>query len=135
MALTRDRNTQRRWDGRSIVLKVKAATTIYAGGLVAVDSTGYAVPAADTAGHKVAGIADDFVDNSAGASGDERVTVRTGVFKLANNGTNPVIQTTVLAACQVADDQTVRASGGTNSIVAGVVQEIDPDGGIWVMVG
>lgn len=133
-ALTTDRNTTRRVILRSIELKVKAATTIYQGSIVAVDATGYAVPASDAANLKVVGIAKAKADNSAGADGAVSVVAEKGTFKLANNGVNPVVQATIGAAPQVADDQTVRASGATNAITVGVVDEIDPDGGIWVWI-
>lgn len=124
-ALTADRNTVSLWKGRSIPLKVKASTRIRKGALVAVDATGFAIPAGDTAGHIVKGIATEDTDNSTGASGDKTVVVDTGVFLVDNNGTNPIVQATVGSNAQVQDDHTVRASGSVNSIVAGKVEFID----------
>ena len=69
-----DRNTQRK-DGIEIGLPVAASTEIEAGHLVAVNSSGYAVPAGDTSGHKVMGVAQESVDNSDGSNGDMTVVV------------------------------------------------------------
>lgn len=111
---------------------VKAATTIYAGNLVAVDSTGYAVPAADTAGHKVVGIADEYVDNSTGASAAETVTVRSKCAVLLNNDdTNTVVQADVGGHVYVNDATTVDNDGGTNAVVAGRCLGIET-AGVWV---
>jgi hypothetical protein len=131
-ALTKDRNTVSAWKGRRISLKVKANAVIYKGAMVAVDATGFAVPAADTAGLKVMGVAQDSVNNTGGADGAVSVDVDKGVFLVNNNGTNAVVQATVGSDCQVADDNTVRASGAANNIVAGVVDFIDATGQIGV---
>ena len=47
-ALSTDKLVER-YDGQVIALTCKAATTIYKGSLVAIDATGYAVPAANSA--------------------------------------------------------------------------------------
>lgn len=131
-ALTVDRNTAAKTLGRRISLKVKAATKIFAGSLVAVEAaTGFAVPAADTVGHQVIGRAEEQVDNTAGASGDKEVRAHKGVFKWGNNAGAPVVQATIGDSVMVGDDNSVRITS-TNSIPAGIVDSIDPDGGIWV---
>jgi len=55
---------------------MKASTTIYMGAHVCVDTNGQALPAADTAGYKYVGIADERVTSA--ASGSYYVRVRTG---------------------------------------------------------
>lgn len=134
-ALTQDRNTPRRYLEREVVLDVKGSTTIYAGAMVAVDSTGYAVPAADTSGHTVIGRAQETVDNSGGSDGDEEIAVAKGVFKYDNaGGANDIVQADHGADCHVYDDQTVgKAAGVTNNIVAGKVDDLDSDG-VWVAI-
>lgn len=62
-------------DPRILSAKVKGSTTIYKGAMVAIDSSGYAVPAANTAGHKFIGIALEKIDNSAGANGEKEIRV------------------------------------------------------------
>jgi hypothetical protein len=98
-----DRNTTYR-EGLEIEFPVKAATRLYSGSLVAVDSSGYAVPASNTAGHKLVGIGLEQVDNSTGANGAVSIRVRTaGVFEF---GATSISQANVGADMYVVDDQT-----------------------------
>lgn len=100
---------------------VAAAATIYAGALVALNASGYAVPAADASGLKALGRAEADALNAAGLAGALTLTVKRGVFGYSNDATNPVAITHVGSACYVVDDATVSSDGGTNSIVAGLV--------------
>jgi hypothetical protein len=98
-----DRNTAYR-QGLEMEYPLKASTRIYAGSMVALDSTGYAVPAANATGHKFVGVALQQVDNSAGANGAVLVRVRTaGVFDF---GATSISQANVGADMYVVDDQT-----------------------------
>jgi hypothetical protein len=102
-ACTTDRNTTYRM-GVEIAYPVKAATRIYAGSMVAVDNTGYALPAANATGHKLVGVALEQVDNSTGANGAVLIRVRTtGVFDF---GATSISQANVGADMYVVDDQT-----------------------------
>ncbi len=133
MALNKDRETLRR-DGRHLVFEMAAAAKIFGGGMVAVDGSGNALPAADVAGLKVAGIAEVHVDNSAGVAGEKTVLVERGrAYKLANSAANPVTAAQLLTEVYVEDDETVAAAGGTNSIVAGRCLAVDSDG-VWVEI-
>jgi len=133
MALNKDRETPRR-DGRRLVIGVAAATEIFGGGMVAVDGSGNALPAADSAGLKVAGIAEEHVDNSDGVAGEKEMLVERGrAYKLANSAANPVTAAHLLTDVYVEDDETVAATGGTNSIVAGRCIAVDSDG-VWVEI-
>ncbi|MCA9678949.1 MAG: hypothetical protein KC464_28220 [Myxococcales bacterium] len=133
-ALTADRITKSRATGRSFTGDVAAATTIYLGSLVAKNAAGYIVPAADTAGLVVVGVAMAAVDNSAGGNGDLTVTIMTGVFRL-ENAAGAIVQASKHGLCYVADDQSVStAAAMTNDVVAGIVDAIDTDG-VWVAVG
>lgn len=118
--------------GLTLALPVAASTKIYAGTLVAVDANGYAVPASDTASLKVVGRCEALADNSAGSAGDIRVTVARGSFWYANSGTDAVDANDRFKVCYVADDQTVRETGGTNSIKAGLVLDVDATKGVLV---
>ncbi len=131
MALTSDKNSPKT-KGEIITVPVAAATKIFAGGLVAIDANGYLVPASDTAGLKVIGIADYATDNSQGANGDVSVNVSRGVVKVDNSATHAVAQVNVGGAVFVEADDVV-ASQSTNSIVAGIVVELADDG-VWVDV-
>jgi hypothetical protein len=84
MALSADRNTERK-DGQFVVLPVYRSVCIYAGGMVSINSSGYAIPAADTASTIFVGVAEETADNSAHAT-DGYINVlvrRTGCFKFA----------------------------------------------------
>jgi hypothetical protein len=128
-AATEDIDTDSR-PGDTVALPVKAAISIFAGTLVAIDAAGWAVPASDTANLKVVGRCREAVDNSAGANGDLKVVVEKGVFHFSNSGSSAVAQANVGATCVVEDDNTV-ALDTTNDIVAGLVVEVDANG-VWV---
>lgn len=118
--LTKDRNTVRK-DGIEVAYPVAASTKIYAGSQVCINTSGYAVPAADTAGYKFVGVAQEYVDNSAGANGDLTVRVRRkGSFEFAGAG---FTVTDVDKVCFASDDQTVALST-TNSVVVGRIAEV-----------
>jgi len=118
-ALTQDRPTPYR-EGIEMDLLVAASTKIFAGSLVSLNSSGYAAPAADTAGHRFAGVALEQVDNSAGANGAKKVRVRrTGVFEF---DAASITQAMVGDAMYVADDHTFDdAAGPTNDVRVGVL--------------
>ena len=133
MALSADRKTPMR-DGESIELQVAASTKIYAGGMVAKNASGYAVPAADAANLVVMGRAEEYVDNSSGANGDETVLVRRNrAFKFKNSAANAVTIAHLGGNVYVEDDETVASSGGSNNIVAGKCIGVDSDG-VWVEI-
>ena len=118
--LTAPRNTPEYVDNTFVT--VEAGGTIYEGGMVAINSSGKAVAAADTAGLKVIGRA----ENPA-VSGD-KVKIRMGVFGWDNDQTNAVAAKDVGKLCYVVDDHTVSIDDQTNGVVAGVVKGVDADG-------
>ncbi len=102
--LAEDRKSIRK-DGTLFSHPVAASTTLYAGALVNLDSTGYAIPSADDATHTFAGKADAQADNSSGADGDERVEGhREGVFEYSATG---MTQSNVNDDAYVVDDNTI----------------------------
>lgn len=111
-ALSADREYFSYGQGEVREYPVYQATTIYQGGMVCLNSTGYAIAAAATAGNKLIGICTEKADNSAGSSGDINVKVAMkGVVNLvgasltlAKINTNPDVWVT--------DDQTVTTSPG-----------------------
>jgi hypothetical protein len=117
--LTRDRATAYR-EGIELEYPVAAATKIYAGSLVCVNSDGYAVPAADTSGYRFVGAAMEQMDNSSGANGDQVVRVRrSGVFEF---DAVSITQAMVGDAMYAVDDHTFDdASGPTNDVKVGVL--------------
>jgi len=128
-----DRDTARK-DGITLGIKVAAATSIDAGKLVAINATGFGVPASDAAGLKVVGVAQETIDNSAGGNGDKSVLImRKKAFHLANAATNAVAAAHIMTNVYVKDTATVSSNGGTNSIVAGLCIEVD-GAGVWVEI-
>ena len=119
MPLSADRKTKYR-EGIELEYKVAASAKIYAGSLVCLNTSGYAVPGADTASFKFLGVAREQADNSSGANGDITVRVRRkGVFRLVASG---MAVTDIGAAVYVSDDQTV-AKSTTNSVACGKIAE------------
>ena len=118
-ALTRDRATPYR-EGIEVEYLVAANTKIYAGSLVCVNAAGYAVPAADTAGYQLAGVALEQVDNSDGSDGGKTVRLRrTGVFEF---DAVSISQSMVGLLMYAADDHTFDdAAGLTNDIKVGLL--------------
>lgn len=119
-ALTTDRITETKHPGLKSY-PVKASTKIYDGALVAVDSNGYALPAADTSGLKVVGVADSTVDNSSGAAGDLWINVKVPI--IARFDASSITQAMVGQVMYVVDDHTFDDAIGTNAIKAGRLVE------------
>jgi len=130
MALSADRDTKRK-DGSLGSFPV-AVSKIYAGDIVMLNSSGYAIPGADTASCMFAGVATEQVDNSAGSAGDKRITVhRKGCFLFA------------IAAAAITDIGKavyVEDGGGTvglvgttdNDIPCGKISEYEDATHVWV---
>lgn len=124
MGLAADRQTRIKAGGptRSGQGDVAASTKIYFGSLIARNATGYIVPASDAAALKVIGIAQQFVDNSAGADGALTVQYITGVEAELVNSAGAIAQSGKLAKCYVVDDQTVTTKAlSSHQVVAGTV--------------
>lgn len=139
-ALAQDRNTNRRYVERYLAddALIAATTTVWNGSLVAANANGELRPAADVAATTVVGVAQRRMTNTTGAAAKNALPakVAAGVFKFVTTGGNALTAADIGKNACVLDDQTVvRAAGTTNSIVAGTVESIDPDGGIWVKVG
>lgn len=131
-ALTKDRITERKELGFK-AYRMAASTKIYAGSLVALNTSGYAVPAADTAGFQVIGIADAQYDNSTGAAAD--LWCKVFAPCLAKLPTISITQAMLGRPMFVVDDQTVDDAQGTNKVLAGVLREYVSATLGWVEVG
>ena len=131
-ALAQDRNTPMKGDARAVLYKVAAATQIYKGAIVSVNATGFLVPASDTAGTLVVGIANGNVDNTGGADGALSCLVQKGVAGLRAD-TTPITQAEVGRAVMVQDDGNITtAAVATNDIAAGTLDSIGSDGLFYV---
>lgn len=133
-ALTKDRNTARR-DGVHYSDPVAAATVIFAGALVCLNAAGNAVPGATSTTLVARGVAQQQVDNSAGAIGDLRVETRRGVFCFANSASGDLITKAEIGDnAYIVDDQTVaKTSGSSTRSVAGVIRDVDT-AGVWIEI-
>lgn len=132
-ATTLERDTQRRL-GDQVAYPVLAATKVLAGTLVVLTAAGYAQGGAVATTLKAAGVAQDTVDNTAGASGDLKVTVRRdGWHRFANSAAGDLITIAdINANCYIVDNQTVAKTDGTATrSIAGKVRDIDASG-VWI---
>jgi len=114
--------------------KVDGGSVIYKGSLVCLNSLGYLVPAGDTAGFTgVVGVADEKVDNSAGADGDLECRVVSGdAYQFAATSITQAMVGTVM---YVVDDQTFDdAAGATNEIPAGILVKRDGNTQGWLYI-
>lgn len=140
-SLSAERLTPREGDG--YVYKAKcAAVKIYAGSLVATNSSGYAGPlTASTYATAVLGVAEETVDNSGGSAGDLSIKIRRGCkFAFDNDGTNAVAQSHTGKKPGFMDATSVNNAGGTPAITPASLAEaridgIDPDTSqVWVFI-
>lgn len=117
-AAAADRDSKLRF-GQKYVYPVKGSKTIYGGTLVCVGADGYAIPAADTAGARVVGVAANYVKNGSSTDGavsvevwrDRHLAITTAGATVADVG-RPVF---------VAYDNEVSLVNG--NVIAGVVTE------------
>jgi hypothetical protein len=146
MALTGPKKTQMMAVGGMLVIAVAAIAACQQGGLCILDD-GYGRPAregqgadnaakaVDAATHRCIGI---FTESVVGgvANGDVKTTIQSGSFKFKNSAAGDLIGVTEIGRrCYIVDDETVaKTSPNATRAVAGIVQEIDADGGVWVAV-
>jgi hypothetical protein len=140
-ALTGHRNTRRFGTGSTpdLSFATAASTTTYKGGLVGVNSSGYAVSASSSAALKIAGIDKYGTDNSSGSAGDKRTTVEQGCFHFQNSsGADAIAADDFGKPCYVVDDQTVALTQGEGSTLrplAGIIVGYDSTYGPAVFCG
>ena len=127
--LTADRDTAER-DG-SILSLTQGSNTIYAGSIVAVNSSGVAVPGAATVGLTGVGRAERTSDNTGAAYSATRVIqVKRGLFRWAS-ATNAITAASINLPAYMVDNQTVgRAAESTNAALGRIV-DVDASG-VWV---
>lgn len=131
-ALTQGRNTPEAL-GAQRVGGVAAATTIYIGAIAMRNAAGYLTKGQTATGLVGVGRAEETVINS-GAAGERTLTYKPGTFKFANSAAGDLITIADIGKPAYAvDDQTVAKTSGTNTrSIAGLVDAIDADGGVWV---
>jgi hypothetical protein len=106
---------------------VAAATTIYAGTMVATDASGNAVPATASTALKLWGRAEKQVVNTVaagfGAAGDLSIEVRAGVFYMNNgSGAQAITNASRGSYCYAVDDNVAGISNAAGTLpLAGVI--------------
>jgi hypothetical protein len=151
-ALAANRNTQED-TGKRFVYPLADNVIVYLGSIVVLDASGNAKPGVVATGLKAVGVAAQGYQGSFGnsgfgplspgnsidntgvghAAGAMSVECRRGTWKFDNYGTDPVVAGDIGNVCFIYDDHTVSHSdGGATQSVAGRVEQIDSDGGIWV---
>lgn len=121
-------------DGRSTAFPVAASTKTLIGAFAALDGSNNLVNATDAAARRVVGLHNAETDNSSGSAGDLSSPVIKGLFLVANSATNAVTDAHVGRVVFIEDNNTVSTSGGTNSVVAGIVDDVTSSG-VWLWVG
>jgi hypothetical protein len=133
-ALAADRYTDEREEEFASV-KVGNGAKIYGGAMVAINKDGFAVQSANTAGLKAIGRAEEAIDNTGGLDGAKAILIKRGIFKWLNDAALPITQEMLFTIAFIRDDQTVRAydpAGGAPNPIAGLILDIDSDGGVWI---
>ena len=133
--LTSERDTLEISNGaKTLVLPVKGETTIYQGGIVAIDANGYALPGKLAEGLKAAGRAEETVINI-GADGEATIRVRRGVFVFDNETASDETLTAadVLGPCYIKDDHTVTKKAEGASLAGMVIRVYEA--GVAVEIG
>lgn len=135
-ALSADRNTLYA-DPRVEAYPVATDTTIYKGSLVMLNSSGYAIPGADTASCVFVGVAQEQVVVASGAdNGSKYVKVmRQGCYRFGYGGTAAI--TDIGTMVYLVDDQTVNvAASTTNDIPCGKITQVNTTANVvWIDIG
>lgn len=132
MALSKERDTKE-VAGVNREFPVAADAVIHAGGLVALNSSGFLVPGSVATTLKAVGRAEKSVNNTDGANGAVTAPVKRGVFNYKNStSTDAIALADVGSNCYIVDDETVAKTDGSSArSVAGKVYNVDSHG-VWV---
>lgn len=111
-------------EGFGMVLPVASGAEISQLDIVAVNVSGYAEPASKKTGLTIAGLAQEYVNNSVDEEGGKSVLVKTGGYVLAQDGT--ISKTDILKPCYIVDKETVtKVADGSSK--AGVIIGVDDE--------
>jgi hypothetical protein len=132
--LTADRATAQRANSE-FSYPVAAAARLFAGALVCINASGFAVRGAASTTLRAVGAAIEPADNAAGANGAITCKVRRGLWRFENSAAGDLITLAdVGAQCFIVDDsQVARTNGSSTRSVAGVVRDVDTLG-VWVEI-
>jgi len=133
-AAAADTNTKYMPEGQEIELRLAASQTIYSGTMVCRNASGLAVPAADTAGLKLAGVSQGDKRNGTSTivSGSSTpyfyvAVKRKGCFRFAASG---LAITDIGKKVYVSDDKTITTT--PTNVFAGYLLDIDTASWGWV---
>jgi len=107
---------------------VASGSTVYAGAITAVNSSGKAVPATSQGAITVVGRAENT------ASSGETVKTRSGMFLYNPVSSGAISVNDINKKCYIADDQTVTLTSGSSAVTAGVVRDVI-SGGVVTEIG
>ena len=107
---------------------VASGSTVYAGAITAVNSSGKAIPATSAGTITVVGRAENT------AASGETVRTRSGMFLYNPVSSGAIGLNDLNKTCYVNDDQTVTLTSGSSAVVAGVVRDVTA-GGIVTEIG
>lgn len=119
------RTGNERTGNRFLSIPMKGGVELTEATMAAIGEDGYAVPAAASAGLRVAGCTQRYCDNRNGADGEQTVSVKRGTFVWDNDGT--IKETDILKPCYVKDVKTVTITAD-GSCMAGTILEVADDG-------
>ena len=129
--LTADLQLDFRGEIRIQKLPMLTNIKIFKGALVVYDAAGFAANGSDIAGVKFAGIANETVDNTGGASGAKSIEVANGEYKLTGSSLEQADAGRLVYIG--ADNQTVTdGTGATNDIPVGTLIEFLSATSGWV---
>lgn len=120
-----------------LAMALAANAVIYNGAMVALNLSGYLVPASADPTLYVVGVAEESADNTGGSAGDLSITPRRGCYPFANSAsTAAVTSADVGRPCYAVDDNTVSRTNPLGAYpVAGIVAGIDANGRVLVEIG
>jgi len=107
---------------------VASGSTVYAGAITAINSSGKAIPATASGAITVVGRAENT------AAGGETVKTRSGMFLYNPVSSGAIAITDLNKKCYVTDDQTLTLTSGTSAVTAGVVRDVTA-GGVVAEIG
>lgn len=120
-----NRTGNERTGSQLLTIPVKGGAELKEATMAAIDGDGYAVPAAASAGLRVAGCVQRYCDNRNGTDGGQAASVKRGTFVWDNDGT--IKETDILKPCYVKDERTVTITAD-GSCMAGTILEVADDG-------
>ena len=124
-------------EGIAIPLMVASSMAITEGVLVAVNSSGQAVPATDAGAKYILGRSEMTVTTGATQTNSQITVTRNRQFLLGNDATNPLTAADIGEPVVLTAKNTVGkiTAGGASKLGVGVLMGVDYSGQVWVEIG